>query len=111
MAEKIKSAKESRLVSDVIAAGWKEAWLTRVNTGTVKKEDGRWFKTGTPKGYPDISGNRRSDGAAIYIECKVKPNKPTPEQAEFIRQRREEGCLSGVCYSVEEALAIIRGEK
>lgn len=108
MAEK--STKESQLVSAIMHSEcYRLANLTRINTGTGRTPDGRVFRTGTPKGYPDISGNRRSDGKAVYIEVKVKPNKPTPEQAEYIRQRREEGCLAGVCYSVEDALAVILG--
>ncbi len=109
MAVKVKSAAESMLVNDVIRAGWKYAELTRVNTGNVKTDKGYRFSTGTPKGFPDISGYRRKDGRAVYIECKVEPNKPTPEQVQFIEKAKKAGCLAGVCYSVREALAVILG--
>ena len=45
--------------------------------------------------------------STVYIECKVKPNKPTPKQLEFIAKAREAGCLAGVCYSPEDALRLV----
>ena len=109
MAVKVKNAAESMLVNEVIRAGWRYAELTRVNTGNVKTDKGYRFSTGTPAGYPDISGYRRKDGRAVFLECKVEPNKPTEQQLRFIEKARQSGCLAGICYSVRDALEIIMG--
>ena len=74
----------------------------RTNVGKVKMQDGRWFDTGLPKGFSDLLAVK--DGNAYFIECKVKPNKPTLEQINFIKQMSERyGCAAGVAYSVEDA--------
>lgn len=98
---------ESQLLSAIIRILYPHCQLYRVNVGRMKTPDGRWFSTGVPAGYPDLSGYRRSDGRAVYIECKVRPNKPTAKQLEFIERARAQGCLAGVCYSPEEALSLI----
>lgn len=111
MAIKQRSREESELINRIFHACWAEAELFRINTGSVKTAAGYMFSTGTPAGFPDIAGYRRSDGKAIYIEAKVKPNKPTDSQTAFIEKAKSSDCLAGVCYSVEEALAVIRGER
>lgn len=80
--------------------------IFRANVGKIRMPDGRWFDTGLPKGHPDLYGFRK-DGRCFYIEVKVHPNKPTPEQLNFIRIAKSYNCLAGVAYSVEEALAIV----
>ncbi len=111
MATKQRSREESELINQIIHACWQYAELFRINTGSVKTATGYLFSTGTPAGFPDICGYRRSDAKMIFIEAKVEPNKPTDKQTAFIEKAKSAGCLAGVCYSVEEALAIIRGEK
>lgn len=109
MATKQRSREESELINLIIHACWQYAELFRVNTGSVKTATGYLFSTGTPAGFPDICGYRRSDGKSVYIEAKVKPNGPTDKQTAFIEKARSAGCLAGVCYSVEDALAVILG--
>ena len=101
---------ESQLLNAIIRVLYPYCTLHRVNVGRVRTPDGRYFSTGVPAGYPDLSGYRRSDGRAVYIECKVKPNKPTPKQLEFISKAREAGCLAGICYSPEDALKLVTTE-
>ena len=76
----------------------------RANVGKVKMKDGRWFDTGLPKGFSDLFAVK--SGHAYFIEVKVKPNKPTPEQLNFIERMIQQGCPSGVAYSVDEAVKI-----
>lgn len=76
----------------------------RANVGTVKTPDGRYFNTGLPKGFSDLFAVK--NGKAYFIEVKVHPNTPTPEQLNFIDRMRKQGCSAGVAYSVEEALQI-----
>lgn len=79
----------------------------RANVGKVKLPDGRWFDTGLPRGFSDLFAVK--DGRVSFIEAKVRPNKPTAEQVNFIGQMRSEGCSAGVAYSVEDAVAIAGG--
>lgn len=74
----------------------------RSNVGKVRTADGRWFDTGLPKGFSDLFGFLPRSGRIFFIECKVKPNKPTPEQVNFIHVVQNLGAIALVAYSVEE---------
>ena len=74
----------------------------RANVGRVRTPDGRFFDTGLPKGFSDLFAVR--DGKIYFLEVKVKPNKPTPEQIAFLKTMTEKyRCQGRVVYSVEEA--------
>ena len=64
---------------------------------------------GLPKGYSDLSGVRRSDGRAVFIECKTATGRVRPEQEQFISVMRESHALAGAARSPEDALKIIMG--
>lgn len=98
---------EGKLLSDIIRATYPYVRLFRANVGRVKLPDGRWFSTGLPKGYPDLCGYHRISGKAVYIECKLKYNKPSEEQQKFIDEARAAGAIAAVCYSVDEALELV----
>lgn len=76
--------------------------------------DGKHVVKGLPKGFPDLFGvilsDKTPDGktVSVFIECKVHPNKPSPEQIGFIDEHRAGGCCAGVCYSVADAWRLIR---
>lgn len=78
----------------------------RANVGNVRLADGRFFNTGLPKGFSDLFAVK--NGRIYFLETKVKPNKPTPEQLNFIEQMKRCGCVAGVVYSVEEADELVR---
>lgn len=105
--------RESMLVHDIIRGLYGVCQLMRANVGSVRTADGRRFSTGLPKGFPDLFGIIPSwltvDGhpRTVFIECKVKPNKPTPEQLTFIEKYRRMGCIAGVAYSVDDAWGLI----
>lgn len=62
------------------------------------------------KGFPDLAGYRRSDGRAVYIECKrTRGGKRSPEQIKFIELALKSGCLAGFASTVEEARRIVEG--
>ena len=82
--------------------------IFRVNVGKLRLQDGRWFDTGLPKGHSDLYGFR-PDGQIFYIECKIRPNKPTQEQLLFIGAMKQAGALAGVAYTIEEAMKIVAG--
>lgn len=62
---------------------------------------------GLPQGYTDLSGVRKSDGKAVFIEVKREDGKLRPEQERFINAMRANHALAGVARSKEEALRII----
>ena len=51
--------------------------------------------------HPDIL-------TTLYMEVKVKPNKPTPEQTAFLNFQRGRGHLAEVVYSMEQAHRILK---
>lgn len=79
----------------------------RANVGKVRLKDGRFFDTGLPKGFSDLFAIK--DGRIYFIEVKVKPNKPTDEQLNFLEQMKYRyNCCGGVAYSMEEARKICK---
>lgn len=98
---------EHRIQNEIRLALADECILFRVNVGSGVTYDGRHFSTGLPKGYSDLSGVRKSDGKAVFIEVKTPSGKPTAEQRRFIAQMKEAGAVAGICRSVEEAIGLI----
>lgn len=71
--------------------------------------DGRWFDVGVPKGFSDLVAVK--DGKISFIEVKNEVGRPTAEQINFIKQMQTRyGCRAGIARSVEDALAIVKGE-
>lgn len=62
---------------------------------------------GLPKGYSDLSGVRKSDGKAVFIEVKREDGKVRNDQERFLNAMRANHALTGVARSAEEALKII----
>ncbi|RLU42093.1 VRR-NUC domain-containing protein [Streptococcus iniae] len=81
----------------------------RINVGKVKMQNGRWFETGVPKGYCDLSGFRKGDAKAFFIEVKNEKGRVRPEQKKFIENMQSRGALAGVARSVDDALRIVNG--
>lgn len=90
----------------MLAASQAGNMIFRTNVGKVRMADGRWFDTGLPKGHSDLYGFR-PDGRVFYIETKMHPRVPTPEQVKFLQAVINRGGIGGVAYSVAEAIAII----
>lgn len=84
--------------------------IFRVNVASGFTKDGRYIASGVPKGYSDLSGHRKSDGKAIYIEVKTQSGKVSKSQKHFIEQMRSSGAIAGICRSVEDALELIECE-
>lgn len=78
----------------------------RTNVGKVRMIDGRFFDTGLPKGFSDLFAVK--NGKIYFLEVKVKPNKPTPVQLEFLKTMHKcYGCSGGVVYSVQDAEEVV----
>ena len=83
------------------------AMVFRINTGTVKTHDGRYFSSGTPKGYSDLSGFRKSDGKMFFLEIKSATGRLRPDQRKFLTEMNKYDVITGVARSVEDAIEII----
>lgn len=66
----------------------------------------RWFKSGPPQGYSDLSGVCYPSGRALFIEVKTPKGKPTLQQCVFLLRMLAAGANAGIARSSEEALAI-----
>lgn len=99
------------LIQNQIRVGLSKAGHTvfRINVGKVKMQNGRWFETGVPKGYCDLSGFRKGDAKAFFIEVKNETGRVRPEQKKFMEAMALRGALVGVARSVEDALKIVNG--
>lgn len=63
---------------------------------------------GLKAGVPDVCLPTAHGGyIGLYIEMKVKPNKPTELQKQWLRDLRKAGHMTAVCYSWEEAKNLI----
>lgn len=93
---------------NLIRAGISDiAVVFRVNVVKGQLKTGQYITSGVPPGYSDLSGHRKSDGRAIYLEVKTGSGKATPEQLNFLDQMRATGAIAGIVRSVEHARSLI----
>lgn len=98
--------KEHRLMNEIRLWCGQHDWLCfRCNVGTHLLADGTYFNTGLPVGFPDLMA-LSNDGRVVFCECKVKPNKASVEQLEFIKTVKDRSFRAGVCYSVEDFISL-----
>jgi len=88
----------------------KETQLQKKIVDWAKKRPLCWnFKTHgggyTQAGIPDVVGN--VGPLALYLECKVGTNKPSPIQTVTIRKIRESGAVAGCVWTFEDAVAVV----
>lgn len=79
----------------------------RNNVGRVRMADGRYFDTGLPKGYSDLSGFRKSDGKMFFIEVKNEKGRLREDQKHFLNEMSKYPVIVGVARSPEQAIKII----
>lgn len=76
--------------------------------GATIKAGNQYIKTGLPKGFSDLTGVRKKDGKAIFIEVKKKKGSVIyPEQEKFINNMKKANAIAGICRSVEDARELI----
>ena len=82
-------------------------WLNSSQNGvklTSAMAGARAKKGGMVKDYPDLFfPHITKKYYGLFIELKIKPNKPTTEQKEWIKYLNEAGYLAVVCYNFDEA--------
>lgn len=71
-----------------------------------KFEQFKYKYLGSDSGFPDLIFPE----IHLAIELKVKPNKPTAHQLEWLEYFKSIGWTAEVCYSYEEAVALIKKE-
>ena len=76
-----------------------------VNIGKFKLPDGKFFQTGLPKGFPDL--HLIGKGWVAYVETKIHPRKPTPEQLEWLAVLNSRNIPAKCVYSLDEFIAFI----
>ena len=77
------------------------------NEGKRSKFEQFKFKyLGSDSGFPDLIFPE----IHLVIELKIKPNKPTPAQREWLDYFRSIRWTAEVCYSFDEAIGVIRDE-
>ncbi len=80
----------------------------RTNVGKIQTPDGRYFDTGLPRGFPDLTCVIQ--GRAVFIEVKAPGGRVSLEQEKIHRILRNHGACVAVCYSVEDAEKFIQNE-
>lgn len=83
------------------------AVIFRVNSGKVRMTDGRYFDTGVPNGFSDLTGFRKSDGKMIFIEVKTPTGKLRKEQKHFLETVKQYDVIAGVARSPEQAVDLV----
>lgn len=78
-----------------------KVWRQNIGAGKLTRGSGasQFIRFGFA-GCPDIHGYMK-DGRALYCEVKSSSGKVTAEQAEFIFNARQAGCVAFVARSVE----------
>lgn len=65
-------------------------------------------RAGVKKGIPDICVPVANDKYhALYIEMKVKPNKPSDAQREVLKELAAVGNYTCICWSATEAIEMV----
>lgn len=78
----------------------------------IRQQSGNFY---TSQGIPvKIGFNGLSDyliitdkGEPVFVETKVRPNKPTKDQLRFIDEMHKRGVKAGVVYSIEDFIELI----
>jgi hypothetical protein len=80
---------------------------------TAKRTAALMVGQGLSKGVPDLlffephHFKRQPQMAGLAIEMKRRPNKPSPEQLDWLSGLEARGWEARVCYSAEEAWTVI----
>ena len=103
---------KEQIIQDQIRVALSNAGVTvfRINVGSVRLPDGRYFKTGVPKGYSDLSGFKWSNGKAFFIEIKNETGKPRLDQIKFNKFLISKNIICGIARSPDDALKIVNEE-
>ncbi|GKS80708.1 hypothetical protein LPAF129_03930 [Ligilactobacillus pabuli] len=80
--------------------------VIRTNAGQARTMQGRIIKL-APRGWPDITGFRKSDGRMLLVEVKNEKGRLRPDQVKFQEFISQYPVLYGVCRSAEDAIKLV----
>jgi hypothetical protein len=96
--------KETHLVKQIIDfLNLRGHLVQRTNSGAIRTENmgrSRLIRL-AQAGTADITGCTK-DGKFIAVECKIKPNKPTVLQEQYLNEIRKRGGIALVAYALED---------
>jgi len=84
---------------------YKKIFAWKYNSVGIKKPNGSYIPIGL-KGVSDIIG-LTDDGKFIAIEVKMKGNKPSIYQEEFLNQIKQRNGIAIVAYSLEDVMKFL----
>ena len=100
---------EHKIQNDIrIALSRHQCTVFRVNVGSVKTPDGRFFSAGVPEGHPDLYGWRWADNRIFYIEVKNERGRPRKDQIRFHKFLQSRNVIHGIARSPEDAIKIVK---
>jgi len=77
--------------------------IQRIITGKIMKD------MGYCNGFPDLFipvPNRKYSG--LFLELKIKPNKPTNEQTYIMLKLTDLGYCCSVCYCIDDFMKVVK---
>ena len=80
-------------------------FVGRFNPVRGRRDDGRWFDSRVPKGFPDLWITK--NGRLYFAEVKTGRYGTSPEQETFLDFFRQQGFRAEVVKSVEDALKLV----
>lgn len=99
---------ESALKNKIMIECGQRNWIClHLNVGKVKLPNGYFFNTGVPVGFPDLT-IITDLGVVIFIETKIKPRKPTPEQLKWIENLKKRGFIADVVYTLDSFKMLLK---
>lgn len=102
---------ESEIQSEIMLEASKRGHrLYRSNAGSIQTKHGGVIKL-FPKGYPDLTGFRKTDGKFVVIEVKKPTGRLSEHQKKFAEWAKTQPIIYGVARSAEEAMEIIEHER
>lgn len=103
------ATREQKIQNDIrVALSKNNCTVFRVNVGSVRTPDGRFFSAGVPGGHPDLYGFRWSDNQVFYIEVKNERGKPREDQVKFHQMLTKHSIIHGIARSAEDAVKIVK---
>lgn len=94
----------------MLAVSQRGCTIARSNAGRAYSKTGAVIQL-FPKGWPDLTGFRHSDGKAILIEVKNEKGRLRDDQKRFAEVFKDAPILYGVARSAEDAINIIEGKQ
>lgn len=102
------ATREQKIQNDIrVALSKSKCTVFRVNVGSVRTQDGRFFSAGVPAGHFDLYGYRWSDNQIFYIEVKNERGRPRKDQIRFHKFLQSHNVIHGICRSPEDAVKIV----